>query len=207
MARKGDYSNPNKYSDKKSFDGSPMEPGKVLVPFVKDFADLPKKLCVDDNFITQHFGGFPVTVGFMQVDKDKFEKNMKAFWSDVNEYLSEMRAGRCVIGYDDCGEKILCPNTRRCTGCPEKGLHERSKPNIIEITTLDQDYEGEGFEGIPDESQPSVEDQAIENVEPSPTEDKHYEILIARLKRTIPDSRKSSVSARHPCRWMILLRQ
>ena len=36
MERKADYSNTQKYSNRKSFDGNPVPEGKVLVPFLKE---------------------------------------------------------------------------------------------------------------------------------------------------------------------------
>ena len=40
MGRIANYSNTQKYSDKKSFDGKPVEEGKVLVPFKKEDMNL-----------------------------------------------------------------------------------------------------------------------------------------------------------------------
>lgn len=42
MARKADYSNTQKYSNRKSFDGQPVPNGKVLVPFLKEKFGLQK---------------------------------------------------------------------------------------------------------------------------------------------------------------------
>lgn len=73
MARKADYNNSQKYSNHRSFDGSPIESGKVLVPFRKDQYDLNKGDYIQDNFTTMHFGEFSYEVGFMQIDEACFK--------------------------------------------------------------------------------------------------------------------------------------
>ena len=56
MARKADYSNIQKYSNRKSFDGNPVPEGKVLVPFLKEKFGLQKGDYIQDNFTTMHLG-------------------------------------------------------------------------------------------------------------------------------------------------------
>ena len=70
MPRKADYSNTQKYSNRKSFDGQPIPDGKVLVPFLKEKFGLQKGDYIQDNFTTMHLGEFTVKIGFMSISAD-----------------------------------------------------------------------------------------------------------------------------------------
>ncbi len=52
MAKTADYSDTQKYSNRKSFGGKPVEPGKVLVLFRQDVMKLSKEVYVEENFTT-----------------------------------------------------------------------------------------------------------------------------------------------------------
>lgn len=185
MGRTTDYSNTQKYSDKKSFDGKPVEEGKVLVPFKKDDMNFMPGEYIDDNFTTFHLGEFKVKVGFMAINEGYFASYMQEFWKKINEELKARREGRCIIGKNADGTDKLCPYTRKCKGCPNKGLHERRNTHRVEIISLDYEYDGEGFD-IEDPNTPSVEDQVIEQLEPSPSvEDLKIEML-AYFNKTNP---------------------
>ena len=109
MARIGNYSNTLEYSKRKSFDGSPVESGKILAPFRKNQYDLRKEDYIQDNFTTMHFGEFSYKVGFMQIDEACFETYMRGFWAELNEDMKMRREGRCIIGKNPDGSDKLCP--------------------------------------------------------------------------------------------------
>lgn len=185
MARIGNYSNIQKYSKRKSFDGSPVDPGKVLVPFRKDQYGLNKGDYIQDNFTTMHLGEFSYEVGFMQINEECFETYMRGFWAELNEDVKMRREGRCVIGKNPDGSDKLCPFTRRYTGCPEKGLLKRRNTYRVEILSLDYEYDGDTFD-IEDKSQPSVEDQVVNKLCPEPTEEELKAKLLAHFDKENP---------------------
>lgn len=176
MAKKADYSNTQKYRNRKSFDGHPVPTGKVLVPFRIDLYNLKKTDYIDANCTTMHLGEFNYLIGFMAIDEHQYASYMKDFWDELNKDMEMRREGRCVIGKNPNGTKKLCPSTRRCTGCPNKGLLERSNPKRVDILSLDYEYDGETFD-VEDTSQPSVEDQVLDKLCPEPTE-KELEIQL-----------------------------
>lgn len=94
----------------------------------------------------------------------------KDFWDELYKDMEMHREGRCIIGKNPDGSVKLCPYTRRCKGCPNKGLMERYNPKRVEILSLDYEYNGETFD-IEDTSQPSVEDQVLDKLCPEPTEE------------------------------------
>lgn len=185
MPRHADYSNTHKYDDKKSFDGRPVAPGKVLVPFRKDAYNLRPGEYVQGNFTTIHLGEFRYEIGFMAINESNFASYMKDFWDEINEDMKLRREGRCIFGTNPDGTDKLCPNTRRCKGCSNKGLLKRRNPHRIEILSLDYEYDGETFD-IEDKSQPSVEDQVLNALEPEPTEDEIQIKMLAHFDRTNP---------------------
>lgn len=185
MARKADYSNTQKYRNRKSFNGQPVPTGKVLVPFRIDLYDLEKTDYIDANCTTIHLGEFRYEIGFMPIDEILYASYMKGFWDEINEDMEQRREGRCVVGKNPDGTKKLCPSTRRCTGCPNKGLLERHNPKRVEILSLDYEYDSEAFE-IEDTSQPSVEDQVLDKLCPEPTEEELQIQLLAHFDRENP---------------------
>lgn len=170
MAKRADYSNTQKYSNRRSFDSKPVPTGKVLVPFRKELYGLRKNDYIQDNFTTIHLGEFRYEIGFMPIDEVLYTSYMKGFWDEINEDMKIRREGRCVIGKNPDGSDKLCPFTRHCTGCPEKELLERRNTYRVEILSLDYEYDGEIFD-IEDKSQPSVEDQVLDKLCPEPTEE------------------------------------
>ena len=142
MARKADYSNTQKYSNRKSFDGNPVPEGKVLVPFLKEKFGLQKGDFIQDNFTTMHLGEFSFEIGFMAISEDHYASYMKDFWNELNKDMEMRREGRCIIGKNPDGSDKLCPYTRRCKGCPNKGLLKRYNPKRVEILSLDYEYDG-----------------------------------------------------------------
>ena len=154
MGRIANYSNTQKYSDKKSFDGKPVEEGKVLVPFKKEDMKLMPGEYIYDNFTTFHLGEFKIVVGFMAISEGYFASYMQEFWDKLNKELEAGREGRCVIVKNADGTDKLCPYTRKCKGCQNKGLLERRNTHRVEIISLDYEYEGDGFD-IEDTSTPS----------------------------------------------------
>ena len=69
MGKTADYSNTQKYSNRRSFDGKSVPTGKVLVPFRKELYDLRKSDYIQDNFTTMHLGEFRYEIGFMPIDE------------------------------------------------------------------------------------------------------------------------------------------
>lgn len=185
MGRTADYSNTQKFSNKKSFNGKPIEPGKVLVPFRKEAFNLPTGSYIQDNFTTIHLGEFKYEIGFMPIYEGCYASYMKEFWDEINKDLEMRREGRCVIGKNADGTDKLCPYTRKCKGCPNKGLLERRNTHRVEIISLDYEYEGDGFD-IEDISTPSVEDQVLEKIDPEPTEDELKLQMLAHFDKTNP---------------------
>jgi len=168
MARKADYSNTQKYGKRKSFDGQLVPAGKVLVPFRIDLFELKKGDYIDENCTTMHLGEFSYHIGFMAIDEAQFASYMRDFWDELNKDMEMRREGRCIIGKNPDGSIKTCPYTRRCKGCPNKGILERYNKNRIEILSLDYEYDGQTFD-FADESQPSVEDQVLDAICPGPT--------------------------------------
>lgn len=185
MARTADYSDTQKYSNRKSFDGRPVEPGKALVPFRQDVLKLPKEICVEENFTTMHLGGIKFKIGFMAINESGFATYMKEFWESINRELATKRTGRCVIGHKPDGSDILCPHSRRCNGCPEKGLHERRNPNHVDILSLNYEYENEEFD-LEDTSLIPVVEQVINVLEPEISVDELFNAVIAHFEKTNP---------------------
>lgn len=72
IARKVDYSNTQKYSNRMSFDGQPVPDGKVLAPFLKEKFGLQKGDYIQDNFTTMHLGEFSFEIGFMAISEDHY---------------------------------------------------------------------------------------------------------------------------------------
>ena len=140
----------------------------VLVPFRKDLYDLKEDDYIDANFTTMHLGEIPYVIGFMPIKEECFEGYMKDFWAEINADMLIKREGRCIIGKNPDGSVKTCPYTRRCKGCPNKGLLERYNPNRIEMLSIDYEYDGETFD-IEDTTQPPLEDQVLDKLCPSPT--------------------------------------
>lgn len=185
MARKADYSNTQKYSNRKSFDGNPVPEGKVLVPFLKEKFGLQKGDYIQDNFTTMHLGEFSFEIGFMAISEDHYASYMKDFWDELNKDMEMRCEGRCIIGKNPNGSDKLCPYTRRCKGCPNKGLLEHYNPKRVEILSLDYEYAGETFD-IEDTSQPSVEEQVLDKLCPEPTEEELKIKLLAHFDKENP---------------------
>lgn len=146
MVRKANYSNTQKCSNRKSFNGQPVPIGKVLVPFRKETYEFQKGDYIQDNFTTTHFGEFRYKIGFMAIKKSLFESYMRDFWSELNEDMKMRRKGHCIIDKSHDGSDKLCPHTRRCIGCPEKGLLKRRNTNRVDILSLNYEYYGESFD-------------------------------------------------------------
>ncbi len=185
MARTADYSDTQKYSNRKSFDGKPVEPGKVLVPFRHDVMQLPKEDCIDENFTTFHLGGIKFKVGFMAINESCYASYMKEFWKSINDELNTRRTGRCIIGRNPDGTDKLCPHSRRCKGCPEKGLHDHHNPNHVDILSLNYEYENEDFD-LEDTNLIPVVDQIITILEPEISVDELFDIVISHFEKNNP---------------------
>ncbi len=185
MARKTDYSNTQKYSNRKSFDGQPIPEGKVLVPFRIELYGLKKSDYIDGNCTTMHLGEFSYHIGFMAINESSFASYMKDFWNDLNKDMEMRREGRCIIGTNPDGNIKTCPYTRRCKDCPNKGLLDRFNPKRVDILSLDYEYDGEAFD-IEGESQPSVEDRVIERLCPDPTVEELQIELLAHFDKENP---------------------
>ena len=106
---------------------------------------------------------------------------MHDFWRELNSDMEMRREGRCIIGTNPDGTDKICPNTRRCKGCPHKGLLERHNKKRVEILSLDYEFENEGFD-IEDDRYPSVEDQVIEEMCPEPTYEEVRDRAIAYIE-------------------------
>ena len=185
MPKVADYSNTQKYSNRKSFDGQPIATGKVLVPFRKELYGLQKGDYIQDNFTTMHLYEFRFEIGFMTIEESRYAPYMKDFWNEINEDMKMRREGRCIIGKNPDGTDKLCPYSKRCKGCPEKGLHDRFNPNRVEILSLDYEYGKEDFYNE-DTSQPSVEDQVLDKLCPEPTVDELKIGLLAHFDKENP---------------------
>lgn len=185
MGKTADYSNTQKYSNRRSFDGKPVPAGNVLVPFRIDLFDLKKDDYIDENCTTMRLSNFRYHIGFMAIDEAHYPTYMKDFWDELNKDMEMRREGRCIIGKNsDCSDK-LCPYTRRCKGCPNKGLLERYNPNRIEILSIDYEYDGETFD-IEDTTQPPLEDQVLDMLCPEPTMEELQVRLLAHFKKENP---------------------
>ena len=185
MARKANYSNTHKYSNRRSFDGKPVLAGKVLVPFRINMFDLKEEDYIDENCTTMKLGDFRYHIGFMAIDEAHYAGYMKDFWKELNKDMEMRREGRCIIGKNPDGSDKLCPFTRRCKGCPNKGLLKRYNPNRIEIFSIDYEYDGETFD-IEDKIQPPLEDQILDKLCPGPTVEELQVQLLAHFDKENP---------------------
>lgn len=159
--------NPYKFCKRTSIDGKPLKKGQVLVPiWLQDGYQIPSAL--KDTTTTWHFGEFEFHIGFMPQPKENFEAYMGEFYTEINMYLAERRTGRCIIDRKPNGEPILCPKSRRCTGCPEKYDHERYNPlkDRWQIISLNSFFEDESYD-YPDENAVNPEDHVIAQEEES----------------------------------------
>lgn len=172
--------NPDKYSNKRSYDGQPVPAGQVLVPiWIKKGFQNDTDICVPDNFITWKFAGVHFLIGFAPIDRDAFGSYMKFFWSENNEYLEQKRTGRCVIGRNADGTPLVCPKAHRCVGCPDRGTLPRYNPKSdeVELLSLDFCYEDETFD-VADYSQPTPEEVVLM--------DELYVSLLEHLRKIKP---------------------
>lgn len=111
MVHKADYSNTQKYSNRRSFDRQPLPTDKVLVPFCMDLYNLNKTDYIDTNCTTIHLGKFNYLIGFMAIDEHQYASYMKDFWADLNKDMEMRREGRCVTGKNPDGtDKLLTPD-------------------------------------------------------------------------------------------------
>lgn len=141
--------NPYKYCNRKSIDGTPLKEGEVLVPVrLPDGYQIPVEF--QSNTTTWHYGEIELRIAFMPYPIEDYASYIKEFNKGINDYLAECRKGRCIIGYKPNGEPILCPKSRKCTGCPEKNTHERYNPKRDQCKTisLDYTYEKEKFDYV-----------------------------------------------------------
>lgn len=185
MARTADYSDTQKYSNRKSFDGKRVEPGKVLVPFRQDLMKLPKEVCVEENFTTIHLGGIKFKIGFMAINESRFATYMQDFWKSINNELATRRTGRCIIGHNPDGTDIFCPHSRRCKGCPDKEKYDRRNPNHVDILSLNYEYENEEFD-LEDTNLTPVADQVISILEPEISVDELFDVVISHFEKKNP---------------------
>ena len=132
-----------------------------------------------------HLGEFSFEIGFMAISEDHYASYMKDFWNELNTDMKMRREGRCIIGKNPDGTDKLCPYTRRCKECSNKGLLDRYNPNRVEILSLDYEYDGETFD-FEDKSQPSVEDQVLDKLCPEPTEEELKIKLLACFDKESP---------------------
>lgn len=139
--------NPYKYCNRTSIDGKPLSKGQVLVPiWIQDGYKIPPEL--NQNLIMWHFGKLKFCIGFMPLPIENYETYMESFQKEINDYLTEHREGRCVIGHRPNGEPICCPKSKLCTECAEKYDHERYNPlkDRFQTVSLDYYYENEAFD-------------------------------------------------------------
>ena len=154
-----------------SYNGEPVTLGKTLAPFV-----VPEYLYNNDDTIIKanlrkwYQFGIVVTVGFIVVDEEDFDKMLYIFNITVNERFRESRyPGRCVIGTWKNGTPRLCPSTKRCTGCQRRSENLPRYKNLsdyIRKNTISCTYEDDGTAtpyDVPDNSAP-VEDEAVTNL-------------------------------------------
>lgn len=192
MARKAKNCNTHKYDNRRSFDDKPVPAGKVLIPFRIDIFDLKKENYIDENCTTMRLGDFKYYIGFMAIDEALFSTYIKDFWDELNKDMAMRRDGRRIIGKNPDGSDKLCPFTRRCTGCLNKGLLKRRNPKRVQLLSLDYEYDGETFD-IEDTTQPSVENQALDKLCPEPTEEKLKIKLLAHFDKETPATLRLSV--------------
>ena len=157
------------YANHRSYDGTPVLEGQVLVP-VWFSAQLKKDLdtAIDDNFTTWKFCGIHFLIGFTQIAEENFDSYMEYFWKEINTYIAKNRSGRCIIGYRNDGSPKLCPKANHCTHCPEKGLHPRYNPQLdtipLSFSADVADYEGEETDYPDPHQMDPVEEASMEDV-------------------------------------------
>lgn len=93
--------NLNQYADKKAYNNLPIPEGQHLAPFLVEDWDTVKAMDLNrENLETWHFSGIPVLVAFTPVTPEQFAGTMKLFWSDVRQYIANLRGNPNVISYD-----------------------------------------------------------------------------------------------------------
>lgn len=93
--------NLNQYADKKAYNNLPIPEGQHLAPFLVEDWDTVKAMDLNrENLETWHFSGIPVLVAFTLVTPEQFAGTMKLFWSDVRQYIANLRGDPNVISYD-----------------------------------------------------------------------------------------------------------
>ena len=186
MANYQDYTNVNKYSNRRSMDGRPLKENEVLVPFwIQEGSHFKKGEIIEENCTTYHFAGCAFKICFIPIDADSYADYMSFFWNEINEHLKGIRNGRCIISRAENGDPVCCPGTNRCTGCPNNGKLPRFNPykDKFRFVSLDLIMSESNFE-TEDPRQTSPEE--IVCMMESPTEDELLEVLIASLEKDRP---------------------
>lgn len=185
MAKTVVYTNTQLYSNEKTFDGNPIDPGKVKAPFPVDLYGLSSDAYISDNLKTWRFGEFRYKIGFMGINAACFDSYMHDFWKELNSDMEMRREGRCIIGENPDGTDRICPNSNRCKGCPNKGLYERHNRKRVDVLSLDFQYENEDFD-IEDDRYPSVEQQVVDAMCPEPTYEKRLAQTLEHFEKKDP---------------------
>ena len=94
MGRTDDHNTTEKFRNKRSFDGKPVEPGKVLVPFRKETFNLPAGTYIQDNFTVMYLGEFEYEIGYMPISESFYVSYMKEFWDEIEKDSAMRRKKR-----------------------------------------------------------------------------------------------------------------
>ena len=120
--------NLNQYADKKTYNNRPVPEGQFLAPFlVSDWAEVKAMNYHRDNLETWHFSGIAVLVAFTPVTAEQFPGTMKLFWSDVRDYIAELKGDPYTISYDKFLEDMKAEG---------EGGYDPAQTESFENTTL-----------------------------------------------------------------------
>lgn len=182
MANYQDYTDINKYSNRRSMDGRPLKENEILVPFwIQEGSRFSKGEILEGNCTTYHIAGCAFKICFIPIDAGSYAEYMRFFWKEINEHLKGIRNGRCVIGHAKNGDPVCCPGSSKCTGCPSSGKLPRFNPykDKFQLVSLDLIMEESNFE-VEDPRQANPEELIC--MMESPTEEEWLDILITRLE-------------------------
>jgi hypothetical protein len=183
--QKKDYSNEQKFSNRRSFDGSPVAPGNVLVPFRPEVYELEESDYIEENFTTMHLGEFKFRLGFMPIAEERFASYMRDFWDEINKELKMRREGRCIIGHNFNGSPIICPNTKCCKCCQKEGTLKCYNPDHFDMLSLDLALEENGLSKDAF-ALTSFEQDLLDELEPEPTMDELWNATLAHFSSVNP---------------------
>lgn len=191
MARQS-KNDPNKYADRKPYNGLPVSSGEVLAPIwlTDEIMQTGGDSIIRENLTTWKFCECHFRIGFISVKAETFDSYMSEyFWPELNAEIEKNCPGRCVIGTKPNGSPKLCPKANLCTGCDNYGKLPRYNPKketvINECVYFFDDQEHDLIDTIHPEPGAAIMEEATKDelIEHLNTKDQRYgKIVELRLE-------------------------